>query len=111
MYSLGLVTVDSTAKMFDYEDLFSFLHLTFQEFLAAYFISELNESEQLKVIEKYISNKEMLMVWKFYCGIEKSDNPRKKQLELIMRSKLMSDMHRIQCAFESQQQSVCAFFF
>ena len=111
VHSLGLVTVDSTAKMFNYEDLFSFLHLTFQEFLAAYFISELNESEQLKVIEKYISNKEMLMVWKFYCGIEKSDNPRKKQLELIMRSKSMSDMHRIQCAFESQQQSVCAFFF
>ena len=27
-----------------------------------------------------------------------------------LRSKLMSDMHRIQCAFESQQQSVCAFF-
>ena len=111
VHSLGLVTVDSTAKMLDYEDLFSFLHLTFQEFLAAFFISELNESEQLNVIEKYISNKEMLMVWKFYCGIEKSDDPRKKQLEFIMRSKSMSDMHRIQCAFESQQQRVCAFFF
>ena len=111
VHSLGLVTVDSTAEMLDYEDLFSFLHLTFQEFLAAFFISELDESEQIKIIEKCISNKEMLMVWKFYCGIEKSDDPRKKQLEFIMRSKSMSDMHRIQCAFESQQQSVCAFFF
>ena len=35
VHSQGLVTVDSTAKMLDYEDLFFFLHLTFQEFFGA----------------------------------------------------------------------------
>ena len=108
VYSFGLVTVDSTAKLFDFEDLYAFLHLTFQEFLAGVYIASQNEDEQLKIVKDHYNKKEMLMVWKFYCGIVKFNNPKNISLQLIMSSNSMNDIHRIQCAFECQQRSVCS---
>ena len=104
VYSLGLVTVDSTAEMFGFQDMYSFLHLTFQEFLAAFYIAGLDYNEQLSIIRDNRDMKHMLMVWKFYCGL----SDLKEQLQLIVSSKSMSNMHKIQCAFESQQENVCA---
>ena len=109
VHSLGLVTVDSTAKMFGFEELYAFLHLTFQEYLAAFHIASQDEYEQVRIIKHHQQKKEMLMVWKFYCGMRKFTD-KKKQLKLIMSSKSMNDMYRIQCAFESQEESDCADF-
>ena len=67
IHSLGLVTIDAAAKLFDFKDSYSFLHLTFQEFLAAFYITELKEVEQLRILNDHIHKKEMLMVWKFFC--------------------------------------------
>ena len=36
IHSLGLVTIDSTARLLDFEHLYSFLHLTFQEFCCCF---------------------------------------------------------------------------
>ena len=105
VYSLGLVTVDSTAEMLGFQDMYSFLHLTFQEFLAAFYIAELDYNEQLSIIRDNRDMEHMLMVWKFYCGLMSN---LKEQLQLIVSSKSMSNMHKIQCAFESQQENVCA---
>ncbi len=54
VHSLGLVTVDKTAKLFGVKDLYSFLHLTFQEFLTAYHICTCPIEEQLKIIRQYM---------------------------------------------------------
>ncbi len=106
VHSLGLVTVDKTAKLFGVKDLYSFLHLTFQEFLTAYHICTCPIEEQQKIVVKYANNKEMLNVWKFFCGCSIFDN-NSESLNQIMTSKHSNDLYRMQCAFESQQQIVC----
>ena len=103
--SLGLVTIDSTAELFDMEDLYAFLHLTFQEYLAAFYLSQLDsESEVIRKTKGLKVN--LRMVWKFYSGIVQFDKD-----SLILKS-LMSDsetdkLYKVQCAFESQQQIAC----
>ena len=103
--SLGLVTIDSTAQIFGMKDLYAFLHLTFQEYLAAFYLSQLDsESEVSRKTKRLKVN--LRMVWKFYSGIVQFDND-----SLILKS-IMSDsktdmLYKVQCAFESQQQIAC----
>ena len=104
IYSLGLVTVDSTAKLFGFENIYAFLHLTFQEFLAAFHITSQDEDEQLRIICDHVNRKEMLVVWKFYCGIIELKDC---QFQAILSCTHMNDMQKFQCAFESQQKNTC----
>ena len=106
--SLGLVTVDSTAKLYKYNDLYAFLHLTFQEYLAAFHIFQLDGNNQLSIVEKHRNKAEMLVVWKFYCGmIDFQDKKNRSQLQIIFMSKKVDNLYRVHCAFESQEPEVC----
>ena len=103
--SLGLINVDRISMISGFQDLYTFLHLTFQEYLAAYHISQLEEEEQTKVIKTYGKKKHMQVVWKFYCGL---DINLTKFEELIKSSKSQDDdLFQVQCAFESQQPIIC----
>ena len=103
--SLGLVTIDCTAGLYGHQDLYTFLHLTLQEYLAAYHISKLEEEEQAKVISKYGKEKHMRVVWKFYCGLVSFKNSL-SNFKKILKS-VDNDLFIIQCAFESQQSITC----
>ena len=107
IHSLGLVTIDSTAQLLDFEHLYSFLHLTFQEFLAAFHLTTLDEETQLIKVTEHISKSEMIVVWKFYCGLVKFRDSQDQRLELIMNSMKKDNLYRFQCALESQQKAVC----
>ena len=107
IHSLGLVTIDSTARLLDFEHLYSFLHLTFQEFLAAFHLTALNEDTQLMTIREHISKREMIVVWKFYCGLVKFCDSKDPRLKHIMNSMKKDDLYRFQCALESKQKAVC----
>ena len=107
IHSLGLVTIDSTARLLDFEHLYSFLHLTFQEFLAAFHLTTLDEETQLITVREHISKNELIVVWKFYCGLVKFCNSKDQRLELIMNSMKKDDLLRFQCAIESKQKAVC----
>ena len=100
--SLGLVTIDSSAKLFGVEDLYTFVHLTFQEYLAAYYISGLNYEQQLEVASSYGTGDQFKRVWKFFCGMIKFDE--KVLLHHISAGQVLN---MVQFAFESQQQIVC----
>ena len=107
--SLGLVTVDIGAKSQGYKDFYSFLHLTFQEYLAAYYINQLENEKQLELLRDYKNNESMLVVWKFYCGLI-GINPNsaiQDKIQIITSSKHADSLYRVHCAFESQHSLSC----
>ena len=70
---LGLLTVDfywSSSRIFK-ERTYSFLHLTFQEFLAAFYITTLESNDQLEIARATVPNPRMSEVLKFYAGLTK----------------------------------------
>ena len=104
--SLGLITVDRIADLYGFKNLYTFLHLTFQEYLAAHHISTLSDEEQDKLIQEHGNKNHMLAVWKFYCGLVKFgiENARFKT---ILQSTFEKHLFHIQCVYESQQQLTC----
>ena len=103
--SLGLLVIDSTIGLYGYKDVYTFLHLTFQEFLAAFYIKNLEDSEQLKIIE-YLGHHKQYQVIKFYFGLvntEKKIDQFKKFLNLVPPG----NIHSFQCAFESRSHNAC----
>ena len=110
--SLGLLTIDRTAGLHRLDNTYTFLHLTFQEYLAAFYLAKLKEEEQMKMIRLHAGKKHMRVVWKFYCGIMKFDG-KVAQIQSIIRSANMwgfmyvANLYKVQCGFESQQRVVC----
>ena len=103
--SLGLIVIDSTIGLYGYNDVYTFLHLTFQEFLAAFYIKNLEDFEQLKIIE-YLGHHKQYQVIKFYFGLvntEKKLDQFKKFLNLVPPG----NTHSFQCAFESRSHNAC----
>ena len=100
---LGLITVDRMAEMCGFEDLYSFLHLTFQEFLAAFHIAYLEEKEQTDLIKTHVNSKELQNVWKFFCGLVKSED----QCAALLQRTPYETLYKVQCSFESQKPSLC----
>ncbi len=104
--TLGLISVDEKATICGFQNLYSFFHLTFQEFLAAYHISRQTIEEQLAIIQSHGSKEYMYVVFKFYCGLAhfKRDDIRFKTLIEVAK---FSTVHTLQCCYESQQPDTC----
>ena len=110
--SLGLVTTDITARLNGFQNSYTFLHLTLQEFLAAYHISKLCLTEQIEVIDKYLSFISMLTVWKFYFGLVNFEEGIDRAEHIFAGVKKHSHdvdtrIFKIQCAYESRQKCIC----
>ena len=107
--SLGLVTTDISAhRSGEFQNSYSFLHLTLQEFLAAYHISKASQEKQKEVIEKYWDTVPMRNVWTFYFGLAKFE----KELLVTMsnmklfESRNLDPLFSIQCAYEAKKEGV-----
>ena len=104
---LGLVVIDRFIMKHGLDESFTFLHLTFQEYLSAVHISDLGETEQLNVIRENSSKVHLSVVWKFLCGLMNFTSPGAldafKQL-IQANDKLL---FKIQCAHESCHPLPC----
>ena len=100
---MGLITIDKMAMMCGFQKLYTFLHLTFQEFLAAFYISSLDEEKQLELIEQFGNAIQMKQVWKFYCGLV----PFTSIVSRLINQSCHGSPYKVQCSFESQQPCTC----
>ena len=101
---LGLLTVERTCKHYGFEDLYTFQHLTLQEFLAAFYIIEAEVKDRTLLTQQEFKN-----VFKFYCGLSKSEANIKFCEHVISCHQHWhhNNFYKIQCAYESQQVELC----
>ena len=106
--SLGLVIVDKYFVRYGLKEIYTFLHLTFQEFLAACHIARLSSQDQMNIISKYGGDKKLGVVWKFYCGMTQfSDEQKMHNFEQLYEKSMADVLLQLHCAHESQQDSLC----
>ena len=110
--SLGLLTVDrQLAERALPTKIFSFLHLTHQEYLAAEYLSKfMCDEEQLQTIEEFKKAIHMRMVWKFYCGLSHQSKVFLTAFTSIVEANKddrQAALHMMHCAYESTEASAC----
>ncbi len=107
-FFLGFVNIERASNRRGLHKIYSFLHLTLQEYLAAVYIASLPCTGQRKLIKKYA---ELTQVWLFYFGaVKKTQTVITETLTILIKAidyKAKSDTFLYQCAFESQLKSVC----
>ena len=110
--NLGIIIADQKEGLTGGEPVLSFVHLTNQEFLAAFHVSTLPPDEQLKAIREHVGQPHMGVVLKFFCGITGLQNP--DHWTSILDNALIGEnyikkvnLKAVHCVFESQKGQRC----
>ena len=108
MSSLGLVVIDRYFMRYGLDETYTFLHLTFQEYLAAVYIAGLGESQQMNIIKTHQDKKHLSVVWKFLCGI--MDFASISAIDTFKRlmETTNDELFKLQCCHESQHSLPCS---
>ncbi len=106
--TLGLITVDYKATRCGFQNIYTFCHLTFQEFLAAFHMFLQKPAQQMEIIEAYGKMDHMQVVFKFFCGLTEFDDDCQLFKKIVSCSNF-KPLFRVQCAFETQQSHVCEY--
>ena len=100
---LGLLTICPTLHQTSIHQSYAFLHLTFQEFLTAYYIANyMKVSQQLKILEEY---SKMETVWLFYSGLADFEKTPKILDKLFSHHRFVST-ELCHYALESQTETL-----
>ena len=109
----GLLTIDLTAKLFGLENVVTFLHLTLQEYLAAYYLAIVEEDQQMKMIKLHGGKNHMRTTFKFYCGLVNLQHKKYQFDEITIANYDLDEiegtdpLYMFHCAYESQQETIC----
>ena len=104
---LGLLVVDSYFMRYGHDETYTFLHLTFQEYLAAVYIAGLTLSQQGDIIKKHGGSKHLYVMWKFLCGMTDFSTPGVVVVFEALMKKIGDVQTKLQCAYESQNSLLC----
>ena len=104
---LGLVVFDKQFARYGLKEIYTFLHLTFQEFLSACHIVQLDPQAQEEIILKYGSDKSLGVVWKFYCGMTQFSGEKMCNFKQLVEKTKSEVLLHLRCAHESQQDILC----
>ena len=108
--SLGLLVFDRYFVKYVLDETYTFLHLTFQEYLAAVHIAGLGdfESEQINIVSTHCSQKHLYVTWRFLFGmLDYSKEGTVNLFKLVLDATRGDSLLHIQCAYESQHRSAC----
>ena len=108
MSGLGLLHIAPSTSVYGREKSYNFLHLTVQEFCAAFYISVLPPQEQCHI---YQFNDRFRMIWKFYAGITALNN--KEIFHCMLPSKWVKSKYKkrrivelLHCLYEAQNDEL-----
>ena len=108
--SFGLLQAVQGLTLYSKSLSYFFLHLSVQELLAAYNISLMDPSEQIRIFKELFGSSRFQAVLHYYCGFTKLANPEIKvfissfQTGISSFRELLPLLH---CFFEAQQPSLC----
>ena len=110
--TLGLIVVDRYFVKYGLDEIYSFIHLTLQEYLSSLYIANQTDEEQRKIIASHGSNRSLAEVWKFYCGIGKCSHENFELLSskiqtTIKKYQTQSMLLHLHCCYESQKEWTC----
>ena len=106
--TLGLIVVDRYYVKYGLEEVFTFLHLTFQEYLAACYIASCSVAEQKSIIHNHAKDKKLQVVWRFYCGMTQFCDEKLNIFTLLISQSSKEVLFHLHCAHESQQIFTCS---
>ena len=108
--SLGLIHAVEGLTLYSKSLSYNFLHLSVQELLAAYNISQMVPGEQVKVFKEFFESSRFQAVLHYYCGFTKLANPEIHAFISsfqIKKSNFEELLPLLHCFFEAQQPSLC----
>ncbi len=103
-WCLGLVTINHIAELYGVTKTYSFLHLTVQEFLTAYYITNLEKDKQIDILSQLSEISSPTIV--FYFGLTQFTSRWVLKVFNAMKLVRIHDL-LYHFALESQQQVVC----
>ena len=107
--SLGLLQTIEGLALYGKSLSYNFLHLSIQELLAAYYISQMESSEQVKVFKELFRSARFQAVLQYYCGFTKLDNLEIQKFissHYRGRSSLSEFVPLLHCFYEAKQPSL-----
>ena len=107
--SLGLVVIDRYFMMYGVDESYTFLHLKFQEYLAAVYIYGLSKSVRDKIISELYLKDHLLVVWRFLCGMMKFTCTDARETFSMLMNACKDDLYKMHCCHESQQPIPCSY--
>ena len=109
---LGLLLIAPSTSVYGREKSYNFLHLTVQEFCAAFYISKLSDKEQCECFEKYQFYDSFHMILRMYSGITSLKN--KDIFHHMLPSTWVKSNYRkrriielLHCVYEAHNNEVC----